>query len=441
MDEERMETPQERLRQLDCPDPREVVEIYQGDGPREVVETFVSAQPLPGGKQTPRRHSEKRRVVARPKKRRHRLAGLWIALGCLLCLLVGVAVTLIVQDLARPDQEENNYQASYEAGSGEIHIDTYPTGDDVTLEIRTDHGEEMTPQEIYEKVNPSVVTVMAQLDGGVSVGTGVIFTEDGYVLTNFHVVEDGTSCTVALYTGTTYDAKYVAGDAENDIAILKVEPQVPLPAAEFGDSDALSVGDPVYAIGNPLRLELRGTFTDGIVSAINRNVTVNDKTMNLIQTNAALNNGNSGGPLINVYGQVVGINTIKMSSAYSNVEGLGFALPISSIAHMVNDLIACGEIQPEAMLGIQVKQLSDSLPDGKWGVAVHSVEPGTGAEAAGLQAGDVIVEANGETVTSSADLQRIRRQFAAGEALPLLIWRDGTYLEVQVVLTVMPETE
>lgn len=210
MDEERMDTPQERLRQLGCPDPREVVEIYQGDGPREVVETFVSAQPLPGGKQTPKRHPEKRRVVARPKKRRHRLTGLWIALGCLFCLLVGVAVTLIVQDLAQPDQEENDYQASYETGSGEIYIDTYPTGDDVTLEIHTDHGEELTPQEIYEKVNPSVVTVMAQLDGGVSVGTGVIFTEDGYVLTNFHVVEDGTSCTVGLYTGKTYDAKYVA---------------------------------------------------------------------------------------------------------------------------------------------------------------------------------------------------------------------------------------
>ena len=442
MDEERMDTPQERLRQLGCPDPREVVEIYQGDGPREVVETFVSAQPLPGGKQTPKRRPEKRRVVARPKKRRHRLTGLWIALGCLFCLLVGVAVTLIVQDLAQPDQEENDYQASYETGSGEIHIDTYPTGDDVTLEIHTDHGKELMPQEIYEKVNPSVVTVIAQLDGGVSVGTGVIFTEDGYVLTNFHVVEDGTSCTVGLYTGKTYDAKYVAGDQENDIAILKVEPQSPLPAAEFGDSDALAVGDPVYAIGNPLRLELRGTFTDGIVSAINRNVTVNGKTMNLIQTNAALNNGNSGGPLINVYGQVVGINTIKMSSTDSNVEGLGFALPISSIAHMVNDLIACGEIQPEAMLGIlQVQQLSDPLPDGNWGVRVYSVEPDTGAEEAGLRAGDVIVEANGEAVTSSADLQRIRRQFSAGEALPLLIWRDGAYLEIQVVLTVMSETE
>ncbi len=197
------------------------------------------------------------------------------------------------------------------------------------------------------------------------------------------------------------------------------------------------MGDTVYAIGNPLRLELRGTFTDGIVSAINRDVTVDGRTMTLIQTNAALNYGNSGGPLINVYGQVVGINTIKMSSTYSNVEGLGFALPISSIAHMVNDLIACGEIQPEAMLGIQVQQLSDPLPDGNWGVRVYSVEPDTGAEKAGLRAGDVIVAADGEAVTSSADLQRIRRQFSVGESIPLRIWRNGTYLEIDVTLTVM----
>ena len=156
---------------------------------------------------------------------------------------------------------------------------------------------------------------------------------------------------VALADGSIFDAALVGYDAEQDLAVIKAQDTdgraaQGLPAAEFGDSDALSVGDPVYAIGNPLGVELRGTLTDGIVSAINRDVAVDGVTMTLIQTNAALNNGNSGGPLINVYGQVVGINTMKMgSSSTTSVEGLGFAIPISSTAYMINDLIAHGEVR------------------------------------------------------------------------------------------------
>jgi len=140
------------------------------------------------------------------------------------------------------------------------------------------------------------------------------------------------------------------GDEKNDLAVLKVD-GTDLPAAQFGDSDLLVVGDPVYAIGNPLGVELRGTLTDGIVSAINRDVQVDGRTMTLIQTNAALNSGNSGGPLINQYGQVVGINVIKMSSRYSNVEGLGFAIPSASIQRIVNDLLTYGEVKPDAGAG------------------------------------------------------------------------------------------
>ena len=198
----------------------------------------------------------------------------------------------------------------------------------------------------------------------------------------------------------------------------------------MGDSDSLTVGDTVYAIGNPLGVELRGTLTDGIVSAINRDVEVQGRTMTLIQTNAALNEGNSGGPLINVYGQVVGVNTIKMMSFTSNVEGLGFALPMRSVQKMVNDILAYGEVLPEPRLGVTVYDLPKELPDGSRGVEVQDVSAGSAADIAGVKAGDVIVSAAGQSVSERHSLLSVRRQFRIGDDLPMTIWRDGEYLDV-----------
>ena len=270
---------------------------------------------------------------------------------------------------------------------------------------------------------------MAQLDYGASVGTGVIFRQDGYVLTNYHVVAGSDDCNVTLASGKTYEAKYVGGDSGNDVAVLKLN-ATGLPAAVMGDSDSLTVGDTVYAIGNPLGVELRGTLTDGIVSAINRDVEVQGRTMTLIQTNAALNEGNSGGPLINVYGQVVGVNTIKMMSFTSNVEGLGFALPMRSVQKMVNDILAYGEVLPEPRLGVTVYDLPKELPDGSRGVEVQDVSAGSAADIAGVKAGDVIVSAAGQSVSERHSLLSVRRQFRIGDDLPMTIWRDGEYLDV-----------
>ncbi len=226
----------------------------------------------------------------------------------------------------------------------------------------------------------------------------------------------------------------MAGNAANDLAILKIE-ATDLPAAEFGDSDDLLVGDPAYAIGNPLGVELRGTLTDGIISAINRDVWVEDHTMTLLQTTAALNTGNSGGPLINQFGQVVGINVIKMDSSYSNVEGLGFAIPSSYIGRMVNDLLSTGEIQPEPLLGISVLLVAEEASPGVWGLKVEVVSEGSAAEAAGVQAGDYVLSADGESLQTSQDLLKVRRRFYVGDQLPLTIWRDGTQLDVLLDLT------
>ena len=244
----------------------------------------------------------------------------------------------------------------------------------------------------------------------------------------------GRDCTVALDTGRTYEALYVAGDERNDLAVLKVN-LTGLPAATFGDSDQLVVGDKVYAIGNPLGVELRGTLTDGIVSAINRDVWVDGRTMNLIQTNAALNSGNSGGPLINAYGQVVGINTIKMSSDYSNVEGLGFAIPSASIRRLVNDLLTYGEIQPEPSFGVTVLQTGARLEEDVWGLEVLEVTPDSAADRAGIRTGDFILSAAGREVSSSQDLLRIRRQLYVGDQVTMDIWRGGQRMEVTLTLT------
>ena len=416
--------------------PAEVVEEYR-QSPREVVETY--RRPLP-------RQCTGENGTRRPRRRRRhrRRTGLWIFLVCF--ALVGglTAGAFLMRQPSYAPWDDFDYRYDWDGEetekAEEISIPTVTADPGVTLEVEEEHGRTLTAQEIYARVNPSVVTVIAQLgDDGASVGTGVIFTSDGYILTNYHVLEGGIDCTVALSTGHSYEARYVAGDAENDLAVLKMD-LTGLPAAEFGDSEELVVGDPVYAIGNPLGYELRGTLTDGIVSAINRDVWVDGRTMNLIQTNAALNTGNSGGPLINAYGQVVGINTIKMTSSYSNVEGLGFAIPSATIRSLVNDLLAYGEAQPEPVLGVTVLSLGTQLEEDLWGIEVQDVTPGSAAALAGIQPGDYVVACGRVDVSSSQDLLRARRQYRVGDEMPLTVWRDGELLEVTLELNESTQT-
>ena len=416
----------EEKEQLTSHLPGEVVEIYRQPVPGEVVERY--SRPLPGRSAPPER----------PRKKSRR--GLWIFLICL-AVVLGIVAGVLVWNWLAPGRYTDRFEYWYDHGweedaetSGEITIPTYPTGEGAALEVETDRGPELTAQEIYQRVNPSVVTVLAQLDGSVSVGTGVIFRSDGYILTNHHVLAGGRDCSITLDTGQSYEARYVAGDERNDLAVLKVN-LTGRPAATFGDSDQLVVGDKVYAIGNPLGVELRGTLTDGIVSAINRDVWVDGRTMNLIQTNAALNSGNSGGPLINAYGQVVGINTIKMSSDYSNVEGLGFAIPSASMVRLVNDLLTYGQVQPEPAFGVTVLQTGTRLEDGVWGLEVLEVTPDSAADLAGIRAGDFILSANGREVTTSQELLRVRRQLYVGDQVTMELWRDGQRLEVALTLT------
>ena len=413
-------------------DTREIVEVYRRPDPREVVEVY--SRPLPGAEAP----------GPRPPAKRKSRKGLWIFLACLaVVVLLAVAGRLLVSWFTPPADNHFEWDPQEEwetESSGDITIPTSPVGQAGRLQLTRDHGAVLTAQQVYQQVNPSVVTVMANLGGSMSVGTGVIFTEDGYIVTNYHVLEGGSECYISLDSGQMFEARYVAGDAANDLAVLKID-CMDLPAAEFGDSDLLTVGDKVYAIGNPLGVELRGTMTDGIVSAINRDVWVDDRTMTLIQTNAALNSGNSGGPLINEYGQVVGINVIKMTSRYSNVEGLGFAIPTASMERIVNDLLAFGEIRPEPLLGISVMRTAEEVAQGVRGLRVDSVTTGGAGDLAGIRKDDLLLTADGEELTTSQDLLRVRRRFYVGDSLDMTLWRDGVILEVTLDLKDAVEEE
>ncbi|MBQ8851678.1 MAG: trypsin-like peptidase domain-containing protein [Oscillibacter sp.] len=412
-------------------DPREVVEVYRRPPPREVVEVYT--RPLPEGM------LEAEWEEWYEMRRRRRRRGLVLFLVCLV-----LSAALAALAWFRPWEEKRPSAApAPSAGTGEtddITIPVWPVGQGAAFMVEEQGETSLTIQEVYRRVNPSVVTVMVQIgEAGdytrLGVGTGVIFTSDGYIITNYHVLEGGTDCMVALDTGVTYSAMYVAGDEENDLAVLKIEGE-DLPAATFADSNDLVVGDTVYAIGNPLGVELRGTLTDGIVSAINRDVDVDGRIMTLIQTNAALNSGNSGGPLINQYGQVVGINVVKMVGNYqnNNVEGLGFAIPSASMERIITDLLTYGELQPKPSLGLEVIQVGEVLSDGTVGIYVQTVNAGSAAEAAGIRVGDYVVWAGGLDIRYSVDLLRARDRYHLGDTFPITVWREGELLEFELLL-------
>ena len=319
-----------------------------------------------------------------------------------------------------------------------ISIPSYPTGGETRLSLRS-AGDlpVLSIQQVYDQVTPSVVAVLGMQKMYASVGTGVIFSEDGYILTNCHVIAGCSSCDVwvsdAHGVDREFEARVVGYDADADLAVLKIEAEN-LPAAEFGVSDDLRVGDPVYAIGNPLGVELRNTLTNGIVSAINRDVDVDGVAMTLIQTTAALNSGNSGGPLINQYGQVIGINTIKMMSSDDTIEGLGFAIPSSLALRWVNELISFGELQPQPVLGVTVNRIPQTLPDGSVGLELDEITPGLSGDRAGLLKGDYLVAFNGQEITGFDQLLSLRRELYVGDEVPVRVYRDGEYLEFTMIM-------
>lgn len=340
-------------------------------------------------------------------------------------------------EMAAPQQTtQQPTQGAYVGSGTKLNIVSSQESSDTTF---SDEEGALCLQDIYSSVIDSVVSISSMTSSGTSSGTGIIMSSDGYVITNHHVITGALVISVLTNDNQEYEAALVGSDEMSDLAVLKIDARG-LQAAEFGDSSKLRVGDSVVAIGDPLGVQLRGTMTNGIISAINRDLTVGDRTMTLIQTNAALNNGNSGGPLINCYGQVIGINTVKMSSYYTataSVEGLGFAIPISVAKPIIDELIENGYVAGRPAIGISGDSLPSyyrtyyRLPDG---VYVTSVNEGSDAKAKGIREGDIVTAINGEKICSIDELNTVKNQYAAGDEVTLTVYRSGTYYEVTVTL-------
>ncbi len=314
--------------------------------------------------------------------------------------------------------------ASVPSNPDPIQIETTPApAENITS------SEGLSLQEIYEKNILSVVSISCSYRGGGSTGTGVVVSQEGYIVTNCHVVEDAETIQILFHDDRALDAQLVGMDSVSDLAVLWVQAD-DLTVAKLGDSSSLRVGDAVVAIGDPLGVELRGTMTDGIVSAINRDVEVDGRVMNLIQTNAALNSGNSGGPLLNCYGQVVGINTMKMGDSMSiaGVEGLGFAIPSNTVSEIVNQIISQGYVSGRPYVGLTGEEVSPfyqfyyNLPAGLY---ITQVEAGSPAADTGLEAGDILLSVDDTRIYGLADFETSLYAYTPGDTVSITIYRGG----------------
>ncbi len=316
---------------------------------------------------------------------------------------------------------------------------------------RNDGATQLTPAEIYEKyVNAVVIitqegtttNIFGQVSPTAGSGSGFILTQDGYILTNYHVVEGATTLTVTAYDKKEYDATVVGYDADNDVALIKIDAQG-LPVVAVGDSDALAVGDQVVAIGNPLG-ELTNTLTVGYISSTQREVSESSDSapINMLQTDAAINGGNSGGPLFDLSGNVIGITTAKYTG--SQIEGLGFAIPINDAMAIVDDLLQYGYVKDKPYMGFLPQNMSSSAAETynlPMGVYVYSVEEGTPAEKAGLVRGDIITQLGDYEITSYNDLVAALRHFKAGDTTTMKVFHSGAYQDLRITFTEKPRQE
>ena len=376
--------------------------------------------------------------VQKPKKKR---TGLKIAALALACALLGGAVGGGVAW----------GMATGSIGESEVAVTARPATEVV---IKTVDGQTaMSDAEVYAANVNSAVSINVTGTAGTnffgqpvqtaSSGSGFVLTENGYIVTNYHVVESAETVKVTMYNGDEYEAKYVGGDEDYDIAVIKVEAEG-LQAVTLGDSDTLNVGDHVLAIGNPLG-ELTFSMSGGMVSSVNRAINVDGTPFNMIQTDASINSGNSGGPLFNEYGEVVGIVSAKYSSSSSgaSVEGLGFAIPMNDVFAMIQDIMTNGYITNKPYLAITGGTMTEQMAaqyryDITKGVFVYSVEEGGAAQKAGLKMGDVIVKVDDHQIDSMEDLTMVKKQYAAGDTCTVTYYREGAESTTELTWDAVP---
>lgn len=307
-----------------------------------------------------------------------------------------------------------------------------------------DNVDNLSAKDIVSNVKDSVVeitTSVTKTSGFMGqyvtsgAGSGVILSKEGLIVTNHHVIEDADEISVRLSNGNEYEAKLVASDAQTDLAVIRIQADDLQPAI-LGDSDIMSVGDLVYAIGNPLG-SLGGTVTEGILSAKDREITIDGQNMTLLQTSAAINPGNSGGGLFNAKGELIGVVNAKSSG--SDIEGLGFAIPINIAKTVVNDLVENGKVSGRLSLGIsyyEIGSLTDAMKYGvnTLGLLIGEVTPNSNAARAGIQKDDIIVEVDGQQVATSDELKSLLGKHKAGDTMKFVVLRNRDYVELSVVL-------
>ncbi len=401
-------------------------------------------------------------------KKNNGIGGRMIALLVAVALVAsigGSALTSVINNISRKNEEANNAKAAETMSSQTVEpaqdaqdAATEDTQSGYTIEksqlptslSSNDTGKSLSPKEVYAmNVNACVgiatqitTNVWGQVASASASGSGFILTSDGYVVTNNHVVEGATSVTVKLYNGDEYDATIVGTDEMNDVALLKID-ATGLQAVTIGDSDQIEVGEEVIAIGNPLG-ELTFTMTAGVVSALDREINTDGKPINMLQTDVAINSGNSGGPLFDMNGNVIGITSAKYSGSTSSgasIEGISFAIPINDALRVVYDLQQYGHVTGRAYLGVTVKDLDSStgatygLPTGPM---IQSVEAGGCAEKAGLQQGDIIIGFNDAEIASYTDLVAALNKCRAGDTATIKVYRAGAEVEASVTLDERP---
>ena len=400
-----------------------------------------------------------------PKKKKDGVGGRMIALLVAVALVAsigGSALTTVINNISRKN-EEANAQAAATMSEQTVEPSQDATQDtqsesSYTIEKSTlpktltsnDTGKSLTPKEVYAmNVNACVgiatqitTNVWGQVASASASGSGFILSSDGYVLTNNHVVDGATSVTVKLYNGDEYDAEIVGTDEMNDVALLKID-ATGLQAVTIGDSDQIEVGEEVIAIGNPLG-ELTFTMTAGVVSALDREINTDGKPINMLQTDVAINSGNSGGPLFDMNGNVIGITSAKYSGSTSSgasIEGISFAVPINDAIRIAYDLQQYGHVTGRAYLGVTVKDL-DSTTAATYGLPtgpmIRTVEEGGCAEKAGLQEGDIIIGFNDAEISSYTDLVAALNKCKAGDSATIKAFRSGAEVSVSITLDERP---
>lgn len=358
--------------------------------------------------------------------------------------LLGSLITCAAFSLFLPQYIEGKLKNNINLSSNNSQNNFVPTTTgpvDSNSGVAKENGT-LSVVDISKKVGPAVVGIvstiptqtffgMAENQGS---GSGIIISNDGYVVTNNHVIEGASKVEVYLSSGDKKNASLVGFDARTDLAVLKLE-KGEYPYAEFGDSSNLEVGELCVAIGNPLGMEFAGSVTVGYISAVNRTVEAEGKTLNLIQTDAAINAGNSGGALVNTKGQIIGINTLKIAS--TGVEGLGFAIPVDEAKPVFDDLINHGYVKGRPVIGIVGRDISADIakyynyPEG---IFVEQVQQGSGAAKAGIRRGDIIMKADGKRVKTVEELNKVRDTKKAGQIVKVELDRSGDIITVDITL-------